>query len=71
MFYKDDKQHHLPHIHVEYQGDIVVLDIETGGTLSGSIPTAKKKRNYSAFFKTIVIPEGLIGNPVFNFMDPQ
>ena len=43
MFYKDDKQHHLPHIHVEYQGDIVVLDIESGSILSGSIPAAKKK----------------------------
>ena len=43
MFYKDDKQHHLPHIHAEYQGEIAVFSIEDGRILDGTLPISKRK----------------------------
>ncbi len=43
MFYKDNQQHHLPHIHVEYQGKVVVISIEDSEILDGIFPPAKKK----------------------------
>jgi desulfoferrodoxin (superoxide reductase-like protein) len=39
----DNKQHHLPHIHVKYQGDEVIVSIPEGDILEGSIPPAKLK----------------------------
>jgi hypothetical protein len=43
MFYKDNKQHHIPHIHAEYQGSIAVFAIEDGITIEGSLPNPKRK----------------------------
>jgi hypothetical protein len=43
MFYKDNQQHHLPHIHAEFQGDVAVFAIADGSILDGSIPTPKRK----------------------------
>ncbi|MDD2735974.1 MAG: DUF4160 domain-containing protein [Desulfuromonadaceae bacterium] len=43
MFYKDNKQHHIPHIHAEYQGDIAVFAIADGSIIEGSLPTPKRK----------------------------
>ena len=43
MFYRDNKQHNLPHIHAEYQGEIAVFAIEDGTILDGSLPTSKRK----------------------------
>lgn len=43
MFYKDNQQHHLPHIHVEYQGKVAVISIEDGEVLDGLFPPSKKK----------------------------
>jgi len=39
----DNRQHKLPHIHVKYQGDEVVVQIPDGNVLEGSIPNAKMK----------------------------
>jgi len=33
MYYLDNKQHHLPHIHVKYQGEEVVVAIPEGNVL--------------------------------------
>lgn len=41
MFHFDDKRHSLPHIHVEYQGEVAVVDIETAEKLAGEIPSKK------------------------------
>ena len=41
MFYKDNKEHSKPHIHVEYQGDIAVIEIPNGEVLAGKIPPNK------------------------------
>ena len=43
MFFMDNKQHKLPHIHVKYQGDEVIVGIPGGEVLEGSIPPAKMK----------------------------
>jgi hypothetical protein len=38
MFHFDDKKHSLPHVHVEYQDDVAVIDIESGEILAGKLP---------------------------------
>jgi hypothetical protein len=43
MFYKDNYQHHLPHLHADYQGNIAVFSIPDGELLAGSIPKSKQK----------------------------
>ena len=43
MFALDNRQHHLPHIHVEFQGDEAVIAIASGEVLAGSIPGNKMK----------------------------
>lgn len=43
MYYKDNKQHHLPHIHVyygEYEG---IYEIPNSNLLEGKIPANKEK----------------------------
>jgi hypothetical protein len=41
MYFGDTQQHHQPHIHAEYQGQMAVFDIETGAILGGALPPAK------------------------------
>ena len=43
MFYRDNQQHHLPHIHAEYQGQVAVFSIMDGALLDGGMPSAKQK----------------------------
>jgi desulfoferrodoxin (superoxide reductase-like protein) len=43
MYYRDNVQHHLPHIHVRYQNDEVVINIENGDILTGNIPNKQMK----------------------------
>ncbi len=43
MFYRDNKQHNLPHIHAEYQGEVAVFAIMDGIILDGSLPNPKRK----------------------------
>ena len=38
MYFFDIDQHHLPHIHVQYQGAHAQFAIETGDQLAGSMP---------------------------------
>ena len=38
MYFFDDKQHHLPHVHAEYAGEQAVFSIEEGELLAGAIP---------------------------------
>ena len=35
MHFKDNKQHKLPHIHVKYQNDEVIVQIPEGTVLEG------------------------------------
>lgn len=43
MYFMDNKQHKLPHIHVKYQNDEVIVAIPDGEVLEGSIPASKMK----------------------------
>jgi desulfoferrodoxin (superoxide reductase-like protein) len=43
LYFDDNKRHHLPHIHVKYQGEEVVLSIPDGEILQGSIQPNKMK----------------------------
>lgn len=43
MYYMDNKQHKLPHIHVKYQEDEVVVELPNGEILEGNIPNTKMK----------------------------
>ena len=38
MYFRDNRRHHLPHIHVRYQGGEAALSIDDGAILEGSIP---------------------------------
>ena len=43
MFYRDNKRHHLPHIHVRYQGEESAISIIDGSVLDGSLPNKQLK----------------------------
>jgi hypothetical protein len=43
MYFLDNKQHKLPHIHAKYQENEVVVDILSGAVLEGEIPQNKMK----------------------------
>lgn len=43
MYYLDNKRHHLPHIHVKYQEQQVLLSIPDGEILEGELKTSKMK----------------------------
>ena len=38
MYYADNKQHHVPHIHAEYGNNKAVFSIEDGRLLAGKFP---------------------------------
>ncbi len=48
MLFMDTRQHHLPHLHVEYQGMKAVISIPDGDLLEGDLP-AKKLRLVQAW----------------------
>lgn len=43
MYYADNQQHHVPHIHAEYGGDKAVFAIEDGRLLAGKFPNSKTR----------------------------
>lgn len=43
MYFFDNKQHSLPHIHAEYQGRRAVMAIDSGATLSGNFPSKQER----------------------------
>ena len=43
MYYLDNKQHNLPHIHVKYQDDEAVISIIDGQILEGTLKINKFK----------------------------
>ena len=43
MYYFDNEQHNLPHIHVHYQSESAVIEIPTGRVLEGELPGKKMK----------------------------
>ena len=53
MYYFDDRQHRVPHIHTEYAGDQAVFDIADGHELAGSLPS-KQTRLVRAWIENTV-----------------
>lgn len=43
MYYFDNQRHHMPHIHVKYQQQEVVLSIPDGDVLEGELKRNKMK----------------------------
>lgn len=43
MYYLDNKKHHVPHIHVKYQDDEIVISIPDGQVLEGKLRINKLK----------------------------
>ena len=43
MYYRDNRRHHLPHIHVRYQGEEATIQIEDGYVLDGKLPLKQLK----------------------------
>ena len=43
MFFMDNKEHKLPHIHVEYAEHSAVVNIADGSLLAGNFPADKLK----------------------------
>jgi hypothetical protein len=43
MYFRDNKQHHIPHIHVKYQDEDATISIPDGLLLGGSLKSNKMK----------------------------
>ena len=43
MYFRDNRQHNLPHIHVRYQGDEASISIEDGVLIDGKLPPKQLK----------------------------
>ncbi|WP_420208086.1 DUF4160 domain-containing protein [Candidatus Electronema sp. JC] len=43
LYYRDNKRHHKPHIHVWYQDSEAVLSVPEGELIEGSLPNSKMK----------------------------
>jgi hypothetical protein len=43
MFFFDNKEHKLPHIHVEYQDTMAVIGIPDGELITGTFPKSQLK----------------------------
>jgi len=41
MYFKDTQQHHLPHIHVEYQDFNAILSLPDGDVIESNLPPKK------------------------------
>ena len=43
MFFRDNRRHALPHIHVRYQGEEASVSIQDGSVLDGMLPPKQLK----------------------------
>ena len=43
MYFFDDKQHHIAHIHADYAGQKAVFNIADGTVLAGALPSGKAR----------------------------
>ena len=43
MYFFDDRQHHMPHVHAEYAGQKAVFGIPDGALRAGAWPSGKTK----------------------------
>lgn len=47
MYFYDNKKHKLPHIHVQYQEEEIILSIPEGNILEGNLKPNKLKLVYA------------------------
>ncbi len=43
MYFFDNQQHNLPHVHVHYQDYSAIVEIPSGSVIEGKLPKAKLK----------------------------
>jgi len=43
MYYFDNQQHNMPHIHAHYQDDSAIIEIPNGTIIEGKLPRKKLK----------------------------
>jgi hypothetical protein len=43
MYFFDNQQHNMPHIHVHYQDDGAIFELPSGKIIEGKLPKAKQK----------------------------
>jgi hypothetical protein len=43
MYFRDNRRHHLPHIHIRYQDEEAAISIADGEVLDGSVPPRQLK----------------------------
>jgi hypothetical protein len=43
MYFFDDRQHRVPHVHAEYAGERAVFSVPDGGLLAGHLPRGKSR----------------------------
>jgi hypothetical protein len=43
MFFRDNRRHHLPHIHVSYQDDNAIFSIPEGNLIEGKLKPVQMK----------------------------
>lgn len=43
MYFYDDKQHHVPHLHADYAGSRAVFSIPDANVLAGEMPAGKAR----------------------------
>ena len=43
MYFYDDKQHHVPHLHAEHAGQRAVFSLDDGTVLAGELPPGKAR----------------------------
>jgi hypothetical protein len=43
MYFRDNRRHHLPHIHVRYQGQEAAVSIADGSVFDGALPAKQLK----------------------------
>ena len=43
MYFRDNRRHHLPHIHVRYQSEEASVSIDDGSLLDGILPPKQLK----------------------------
>lgn len=69
MFYRDNKQHSLPHIHAEYQGDVAVFAIqdETFLTVRCRIPNGNSLKPGLKFTVMNYLPTGSLQSKAQQF----
>ena len=70
MFFMDNKEHKLPHIHVEYSEFEAVVSIPDGEIIAGSVPDSKMKlvRAWIEIHKDALMADwklAVSGQPVF------